>query len=334
MVLGRRLHRQVRRLLAFEDAIGILGCPTVSVDLIRPIVEEAPLGDIYARGKGCGQSVPCSQVNDKIALTECGRASRHDQAPIRRTREAGNATLDLTCIADVHRCQLHSQGRCHSLSGSEQAKPRRDRGVAEYGRSSKIGSDLFEQLKPFCAHAVLVKGESGRIAAWSCQARDKTSTDRVYDTQEYNWDSAGRFQQWSDGGSTVGEYDVGHQRDQFHRGSLPRLRIVAPARINPDIAALCPPGFLKSLSEHRNPCLYYRVAFGKRYQYADAPHALGLLRTRSERPSCRRAAEKRDELSPLHSITSSARASSAGGTVSPSAFAAFKLIRSSNLDGC
>jgi len=36
-----------------------------------------------------------------------------------------------------------------------------------------------------------------------------------------------------------------------------------------------------------------------------------LLRARRERPS-RRAAEQRDEVAPLHSITSSARASSIG----------------------
>ena len=41
-----------------------------------------------------------------------------------------------------------------------------------------------------------------------------------------------------------------------------------------------------------------------------------LLRTRRERPRGRRAAEQRDELAaPHHSITSSARASSVGGTV-------------------
>jgi hypothetical protein len=38
--------------------------------------------------------------------------------------------------------------------------------------------------------------------------------------------------------------------------------------------------------------------------------------------------------SPHHSITSSAVASSAGGTVRPSAFAVLRLITSSNLVGC
>src|SRR5262249_39152268 len=46
-----------------------------------------------------------------------------------------------------------------------------------------------------------------------------------------------------------------------------------------------------------------------------------------------RAADERDELAPLHSITSSARASSDGGTVRPSALAVGRLITSSSLVG-
>src|SRR5262249_12607395 len=61
--------------------------------------------------------------------------------------------------------------------------------------------------------------------------------------------------------------------------------------------------------------------------------ALRWLPTRHHRPS-RRTAEQRDELaSPNHSITSSARASSLSGTVTPSALAVFWLITSSNLVG-
>ena len=47
-----------------------------------------------------------------------------------------------------------------------------------------------------------------------------------------------------------------------------------------------------------------------------------------------RATEQRDERAALHSITSSARASSAGGTVSPIALALRKLIMNSNRVGC
>src|SRR5262249_10455721 len=68
-----------------------------------------------------------------------------------------------------------------------------------------------------------------------------------------------------------------------------------------------------------------------RREIAKTHHA--LLRARRERPSCC-AAEHCDELAPLHSITSSASASSRSGTLRPSAFAVFRLITSSNLVGC
>src|SRR5262249_35939593 len=58
-----------------------------------------------------------------------------------------------------------------------------------------------------------------------------------------------------------------------------------------------------------------------------------LLRTRRERQCRGRAAEQRDELAPVHSITSSARASSVGGISRPSAFAVLRLITSSYLVG-
>src|SRR5262249_7507703 len=58
-----------------------------------------------------------------------------------------------------------------------------------------------------------------------------------------------------------------------------------------------------------------------------------LLRARRERPRGRRAAEQRDECAALHSITSSARARSVGGTVRPSAFAVLRLSTKSYLIG-
>src|SRR5262249_33564457 len=64
------------------------------------------------------------------------------------------------------------------------------------------------------------------------------------------------------------------------------------------------------------------------------PHTLALLRPRRERPRRGRAAEQRDELAALHSITSSARASRFGGTSMPSARAVDRLMTSSNLVDC
>src|SRR5215813_2026944 len=55
-----------------------------------------------------------------------------------------------------------------------------------------------------------------------------------------------------------------------------------------------------------------------------------LLRARRQRPRGRRAAEQSNELAALHSITSSARASSVGGTSRPSALAVVRSMTRSN----
>src|SRR5262249_1483098 len=77
----------------------------------------------------------------------------------------------------------------------------------------------------------------------------------------------------------------------------------------------------QTLYESVDARLSFLIICGSTHEHADTPPPLGLLRTRHERPRCRRAAEHRDELAAFHSITSSARASSVGGTCRPSAFA-------------
>src|SRR5262249_25285622 len=71
----------------------------------------------------------------------------------------------------------------------------------------------------------------------------------------------------------------------------------------------------------------------KRHKRPDHRHHR-LLRACRERPRRRRAAEQRDELAPLHSITSSARARIPGGNISSIALAVLRLTASSNLTGC
>src|SRR5262245_38270383 len=79
--------------------------------------------------------------------------------------------------------------------------------------------------------------------------------------------------------------------------------------------------------------LKHRIVRGAGQEDADPPHPLGLLRMRRERPRRGCAAEQRDELAPLHSITSSARASKLSGTMRPSALAVLRLTTSSYLVG-
>src|SRR5215831_12409831 len=87
---------------------------------------------------------------------------------------------------------------------------------------------------------------------------------------------------------------------------------------------------MQALRECPNARLRLWVVRCKVREHADAPHPLRLLRARRERPRHRCAAEQRYELAALHSITSSATASSDGGTVRPSVFAVLRLMTSSN----
>src|SRR6516164_9524801 len=100
-----------------------------------------------------------------------------------------------------------------------------------------------------------------------------------------------------------------------------------------NIAILYPSERLKSLPKRSDAGLLLGIMLGKCVQKHDPPHSLRLLRVRRERPRSR-AAEQRDERAALHSITSSARASSVGGISRPRAFAVVMFMMRSNLVGC
>jgi hypothetical protein len=118
------------------------------------------------------------------------------------------------------------------------------------------------------------------------------------------------------------------------RPTPPRICDIAraPASVDPEVAAFAPAQLLQPLQERRHAGLPFRIVRGRRYEHANAPHPVWLLRARRDR-SRSRSAEQRDELPPLHSITSSARARSDVGTSRPSALAVLRFITSSNLVG-
>ena len=87
----------------------------------------------------------------------------------------------------------------------------------------------------------------------------------------------------------------------------------------------------RQIAQGSNACQSVRIVCSQ-HQYGDAPHLLGLLSARRERPP-RRAAEQRYERAALHSITSSARSRNDEGTLRPSAFAVLRLIVNWTLTG-
>src|SRR2546421_8156116 len=106
--------------------------------------------------------------------------------------------------------------------------------------------------------------------------------------------------------------------------------VLSPAILDRHILAVDVAGSTKALAE----CGQIACTIDRRRAAKESNHRHRLLRARRKRPRRPRAAEKRDELAPPHSITSSARASSVGGTVRLSALAVLRLMTSSNLVGC
>src|SRR5262249_27381906 len=102
--------------------------------------------------------------------------------------------------------------------------------------------------------------------------------------------------------------------------------LIARPQLDRNVATFDVAGFAQAIMERGRP-------FGARaIEDTDHRHRR-LLRAHREGPRRRRAAEQRDELASLHSITSSARARSVGGTSRPSVLAVFRLITSSYLVG-
>ena len=162
--------------------------------------------------------------------------------------------------------------------------------------------NFLEQLQPLAGHRWLNIGETGNVAARPRKARDEAAADRIGNVHENDGDGARMLQHRRGGGRAMRKNQVGPQRDEVLGESLHRRRIAGcrPASVDPDVAVLHPPKLLESLPERRDIGLSFPVALGKRHQHADPPHLVALLRTRRKRPHRRRAAEKRDELAPLH----------------------------------
>jgi hypothetical protein len=166
--------------------------------------------------------------------------------------------------------------------------------IAKHRRSRHAWRRLFEQLQPFPSHAVFVNHEPGGVAARPRQTFDEAGGDGIGDDRKYDRHRARRLQQRSHGRGAMRQDDVRRHRGQFCRVFANDVGIAsAPAIIDPQVAADDPSQLPQLLQERPDAELCFRVVRGEGQEHADAPHALGLLRPRRERPRHRRAAERR-----------------------------------------
>src|SRR5262245_8747391 len=120
-----------------------------------------------------------------------------------------------------------------------------------------------------------------------------------------------------------------HERGRKRR--QPVVLTICPAVVDHDVLTLDKASFVQSLANNGDRM---RIGSGRTAAEESNHRQPTLLRARRERPRSRCSAEQRDERASSHSITSSARASSVGGTSKPKALAVFRLTTNSNLVPC
>src|SRR5215472_9975240 len=155
-ILDRRLHRQVGRLLALEDAIHVACRMPKLVDESRPIGDQAAANDEVACEVNRRQFVSGRQRDDQIAMNRRQSASRYDQAAVRGTREGRDSALDLASVTHIDWGHLRPDQWRYGLDDTQLSAPSGYCGVPNDCRSCHAGRDLFEQRQPFSADAVFV----------------------------------------------------------------------------------------------------------------------------------------------------------------------------------
>ena len=196
-----------------------------------------------------------------------------------------------------------------------------------------VGTSSCSSSSRFGPTSTFKRGHAREVAARPVQAGDKSELrpGRSPIVKTIGMVVVAAFAASAAGGAGRGNHghltanQIGRQRRQ----SI--VLVLRPAIFDRHVPALDIAGFAQALAERA-----HTVRVPVRRCAAEEPdhRHRRLLRARRERPRRRRAAEQRDELAPPHSITSSARASSIGGTSRPSALAVLRLITSSNLVGC
>ena len=325
--LGRRLHRQVGRLLAFEDAIDVAGR--------APVRGRSDQSRRTSGRRGCEVAVridrrhrwraPARQSDHSVGDAPArrpSRSSRHSarvRMPRRRVRSPSGSR---TRSAELNPQAGATDGspptaRCQAAAlESRRTAARVTRGAISLSSSSHL------PLMPYSNC-----DEPGGIAARPCQAFDITGC------RPGRRSAQTRSAQCGSPAATVpAPWCHWPGRHPGRAQSIPphacRTRSASPFRQRCRSARCGRPSNPAAAALARMPpaCRGLPDCPLQPARIADASHPLGrLLRARSERPRRCRAAEQRDELAPPHSITSSARASSVGGTSRPSALAVVKI---------
>src|SRR5262249_14747808 len=200
--------------------------------------------------------------------------------------------------------------------------------IGQNRQTAQPGDNLAQELEPFAGKIGALHRQAGHVAARPRQTCDQASAERVVGRPEHDWDNRCRLL-CREHCASHRDNNIDFEPDELSCDlSEAFWASLRPANLDPDSAAIDPTEFAQPLYERGDVLALDRSR--ARAQEADSRQLSGLLRPRRERPRGSRA-DRRDELAPFHhSITSSARASSVGGILRPSALAVVRLIVRAN----
>src|SRR5262249_16724722 len=180
---------------------------------------------------------------------------------------------------------------------------------------------FVQKLQALCSHLSSEKINARRIAAWPGKAGDKSKPDRIFVDAKDDGDCCGCCLGSEGGGRSecgnhgnLAAYQLGCQR----RKSI--ILAIGPAIDNGHVLAFNIAGFRQGTMKSAQPV---RDGVSRR-RIEKSDHRHRTLRARRQRPRGR-AAEERESVAPLHSITSLARSSIEVGTSSSSTLAVLRL---------
>src|SRR5262245_36216765 len=202
----------------------------------------------------------------------------------------------------------------------------------QHGENTSGGQQLAHNFQPFRSQVVGEKGHARHVDPRAGQSRYQTTLNWITSRREHDRDRRGCIQCSSTRQRSACRDNHGHVTTHkiscqvWQSIELP----ICPAVFGADIHTF--PIALRILALP-NLAHHYRVALGNTTTEAADDGHCGLLRACLDRPR-KYLTQQGQDLSPPHSITSSARASRAGGTVRPRVFAVLRLNTSSNWVGC
>src|SRR5215471_16968612 len=206
--------------------------------------------------------------------------------------------------------------------------------IPEDAKAGGRRDGLFEQLQVLGAQLQTLVRPSGNVAPGTCQATNDSAPYWIGGKAYDDWYRHGGLLRSKGGRGARGGNEVHLQTDEFggERGEAIRFPLGEP-NFKRNVLALNPAEVAEPTLERLEIRL---VTFCRPLvEISDARHLPRLLPLGGERRGQEHRTRASEERAPVHYwITSSARASSEGGIVSPSALAVLRLMTSSNFVGC